>query len=267
MSATKFYNGIDLQSQRGINFADPTSSTDAATKNYVDGLVNGLAWKQPVRAATTAAGTLASSFANGSVVDGVTLATNDRILIKNQAAGSENGIYVVAASGAPTRAADSNTAALVNAGTCYVTQGTTNADKAFTQTADSVTLGTTSLVYAQVGGGTSYTAGNGLQLATTTFSVLAADATINVAGGGISVAAVGTSGIPRKYAQDSPSLSANTPATITHSLGTTDVVVFCYLKSTGEQVDLNATVTSTSAITIVSVAAQSSAAFRIVVVG
>ena len=54
-----------------------------------------------VRVATTANGTLSSAFANGQTVDGVTLATNDRILLKNQSTGSENGIYTVNASGAP----------------------------------------------------------------------------------------------------------------------------------------------------------------------
>lgn len=70
-------------------------------------------WKNPVRAATVAAGTLSTDFENGDVLDGVTLATGDRILIKNQAAGAENGIYTVNATGAPTRADDFNTNDLV----------------------------------------------------------------------------------------------------------------------------------------------------------
>lgn len=84
----------------------PVGSTDAVSKAYVDSVVQGLDPKGSVRVATTVAGTLATSFANGQTVDGVTLVTGDRILIKNQAATAENGIYTVNASGAPTRAVD-----------------------------------------------------------------------------------------------------------------------------------------------------------------
>ena len=77
-------NGLDLQSQKIVSLADPSANTDAANKQYVDNVARGLHWKAPVRAATTANGALASAFANGQSIDGVTLATNDRILIKNQ---------------------------------------------------------------------------------------------------------------------------------------------------------------------------------------
>lgn len=122
--------------------------------DYIDGLgLEGTSWKSAVRVATTAAGTLASSFANGQTVDGVTLATGDRILIKNQAAGAENGIYVVAASGAPARATDSNAGSeLVGAGV-VVTEGTANADTLWLCTTNApITLGSTSLVFAQYNG-------------------------------------------------------------------------------------------------------------------
>jgi hypothetical protein len=127
---------------------------DAAQQAYTDAKVAGLSWKQQVRAATTVAGTLASSFENGDAIDGVTLATGDRILIKNQAAGAENGLYVVAASGAPTRATDADSGAeLVNA-TCYVSEGTANADTQWTCSTNApITLGSTSLAFAQSGAG------------------------------------------------------------------------------------------------------------------
>ena len=86
--------------------ADPSSAQDLVTLAYMNARLNGLKPKQSVRAATTVAGTLATDFANSSVIDTVTLATGDRILIKDQAAPAENGIYTVNVSGAPTRAAD-----------------------------------------------------------------------------------------------------------------------------------------------------------------
>jgi hypothetical protein len=128
--------------------------TQAAVKSYIDNLVAGISWKQAVRAATTVAGTLASSFENGDTVDGVTLATGDRILLKDQASASENGIYTVNASGAPTRALDANTGAeLVNA-TVYVSEGTTLADTQWTcSTNATITVGSTSIAFAQLTSG------------------------------------------------------------------------------------------------------------------
>jgi hypothetical protein len=104
-----------------------------------------------VRAATTVAGTLASSFENGDTIDGITLATGDRILIKNQAAGAANGIYVVAASGAPARAFDMDTASEVRGSLVYVLQGTTNGGTVWANTnTGTVTLGSTALTFAAV---------------------------------------------------------------------------------------------------------------------
>lgn len=113
-------------------------------------------WKQAVRVATTAAGTLASSFENGDTVDGVTLATGDRILIKNQASGAENGIYTVNASGAPTRATDADSGAELVGAAVVVTEGTTNADTQWVCTTNApITLGSTSLAFATVSGSSS----------------------------------------------------------------------------------------------------------------
>ena len=104
----KIGNGLDLQNQRIQNVADASSATDAVTKQQLDAAIAGFSWKQPVRVATTANGTLATAFANGQTIDGVTLATGDRILIKDQSTGADNGIYTVNSSGAPTRATDAD---------------------------------------------------------------------------------------------------------------------------------------------------------------
>lgn len=144
---------------------DLTASITAATE--------GKAWKDPVRVATTAAGTLATSFENGDAIDGVTLITGDRILIKDQASGAENGIYIVAASGAPTRAGDMNVNTEANNATVLVEEGTANKGDTYTQTANIVTLGTTAMVWAKSGeGNTIYTADEtSLTLTGTVFSV------------------------------------------------------------------------------------------------
>lgn len=126
----------------------------AAANAYTDGVVAGLSWKQMVRAATTVAGTLASSFENGDTIDGVTLATGNRILIKDQADAKENGIYIVAASGAPTRATDADSGSeLVNAAV-YVSEGTTLADTQWVCTTNAtITIGATNITFTQFSGG------------------------------------------------------------------------------------------------------------------
>lgn len=123
---------------------------------------NGTIWEQvftgiaKVRAATTAAITLASGLENGDAIDGVTLATGDRVLVKNQSSAAENGVYIVAASGAPTRAGDADSSAdLVNYA-CLVAEGSANADKLFQCTTNApITVGTTALTFAEFtsGGG------------------------------------------------------------------------------------------------------------------
>jgi len=142
----------------------PSNANDIASKSYVDSTVNGLDVKESVRVATTAAGTLASSFANGSTVDGVSLSTGDRILLKDQADASENGVYTVNASGAPTRATDFDADSEVTSGAFFfVEEGTTNGDNGFTLTTnDDITVGTTDLTFTQFSGSGQITAGTGM---------------------------------------------------------------------------------------------------------
>ena len=118
------------------------------------GDTNAVKWKDPVRVATTVNGTLATAFANGQTVDTITLATNDRILLKNQSTASENGIYNVNSSGAPTRAADFNGNDEVSAAVTVSLEGSANGGKAWLMTnTGAITLGTTALTFTEFGAG------------------------------------------------------------------------------------------------------------------
>jgi len=176
------------------NLAAPVAGGDATNKDYVDALANGLSWKTSVIAATTSPGTLATDFENGDTIDGVVLATGNRILIKNQTAQEDNGIYVVQATGAPVRATDMDATTPVNeinGAAVFVEQGTLNADTAWVQTADVVTLGTDPLVFVQFAGAGAYTAGNGLTLTGNQFSLTSP---VSVANGGTALSTAPTNG-------------------------------------------------------------------------
>lgn len=146
------------------NFGTPSATTDVAIKSYVDNAILDSIWasnlKDAVRVATTANGTLATAFANGQTVDGVTLVTGDRILIKNQSAGQENGIYTVNVSWVPTRSTDADTASDIADAVVYVSLGTVNADTGWKLVTDSITLGTTPLVFTSLVWSGNLTSGN-----------------------------------------------------------------------------------------------------------
>lgn len=260
--ARKFLTGLDVTNQKIINLGDPSSASDAATKNYVDNAVRGLSWKAPVNTATTANGALATAYANGQTVDGVALTTGMRILLKNQTAQAENGIYTVNASGAPTRAVDADSTSELQSATVFVISGTTNKDTAYTQTTDAPVIGTDNIVFAQVGGGTVYTAGNGLTLAGSQFSVNADGTSIIADGTNVRVNPA-YSGLAKRYAIDVPTSAT---ATITHNLGTTDVIVQVWEKSSGALVECDVATTSTTVVTLTFASAPTSGQFRCVVV-
>ncbi len=142
----------------------PTSGLHAATKDYVDAASTGSLsdWKEAVRAASTQNVTLATGVENGDTLDGVVLATGDHILLKNQTAGAENGIYTVAASGAPTRRADADGAGDFVQGTVVlVSSGTANAGTTwFITTTGTITIGTTATTWVQTSTGATITDGS-----------------------------------------------------------------------------------------------------------
>ena len=149
----------------------PTSDNHFATKSYVDGVSQGLDVKDSCVAATTANITIATALNNGDTLDGVSLSTNDRVLVKDQSTASENGIYIVGSS--PARADD--LAAGVDAAGMFtfIEQGTVNADNAFVCTSNkgSAVVGTNNLAFTQFSGAGQITAGDGLDKSGNTLSV------------------------------------------------------------------------------------------------
>lgn len=170
--------------------ATPTDSAHVATKGYVDSARSGLDVKQSVRAATTAPVLLASGLENGDTVDGVVLATGNRVLVKDQSSGSENGIYVVQASGAAVRAEDFDSSAEVTAGAfTFVEEGTINGDTGFVLTTnDTITLGTTALTFTQFSGTGQITAGDGLSKDGATLNVNVDNLSIEISSDALRIA-------------------------------------------------------------------------------
>jgi hypothetical protein len=172
LSGGTMTGAIAMGTSKITGLGAPTDSTDAATKSYVDAVTEGLHIHEAVIAATTANVTLSSALENGDTLDGITLATGNRILVKNQSTASENGIYVVQASGQPTRATDFDTASEVDSGDfVFVYSGTVNGGTGWVQTNKPATIGTDAIAFTQFSGAGTYTAGTGLSLVGTTFSI------------------------------------------------------------------------------------------------
>ena len=162
---------VSLNSQTITNLAEPVNSSDAATKSFVESTAQGLDVKDSCVAATTANITISTALNNGDTLDGVTLSTNDRVLVKDQSTASENGIYVVGSS--PARADDLAAGADAAGFFTFVEQGTVNADNGFVCTSNkgSAVVGTNNLTIAQFSGAGQVTAGDGLDKSGNTLSV------------------------------------------------------------------------------------------------
>jgi len=247
--STQLRSGADVNNQPITRVASPTNPTDGVNKAYVDALAQGYVWKQPVRVATTTSGTLATSFAAGQTIDGVQLVAGNRILIKDQTDGIQNGIYVVNASGAPTRADDADANAELQAATVTVMAGSTNADKTFNQTANDPVVGTSALVWALTGTGQAYTNGDGLNLSGTAFSVKAK------ASGGVVVDANGVSIdsnfglLAKRYATNVPAFT--TSIDIAHNLNANVNSILVKDLSTGQKVDYDYFIVDLNTVRIV----------------
>lgn len=174
------------------NLGTPTLPGDAATKAYVDSTAEGLDVKKSVRVATTAAlpantrtGNVLTASANGAMpnIDGVVMALNDRVLVKDEATGANNGLYTVTDLGSATtpwkltRATDADTDAKVTPGLfTWVEEGTINGDSGWVLTTNApITLNTTALSFTQFSGAGQITAGMGLTKTGNTLDVGAGD--------------------------------------------------------------------------------------------
>ena len=207
---------VDVGNVRITSLATPNASTDAATKQYVDDVAQGLNVHDAALAAT--ANTLANltggiitynngtagvganlvlsgsptlNYLSANVFDGnVTAVAGSRILVKSETNQAYNGIYVVSNSTVLTRAADYNTVPEVEAGDfIFVEDGTTYNDSGWVQTSVVTTMGTDPIVFTQFSGAGTYQAGAGLTLTGTVFSVNVDNVTTEISGGNVIVKA------------------------------------------------------------------------------
>ena len=185
---------VNMNSYKIINVADPTNANDAANKAYVDAARTGLEFKESVRCASTANINITLP---GTTIDGVTLANDDRILLKDQTTTSQNGIYVFAGPSTPlSRAQDANTSEEMPPGTfVLITEGSVNGDTAWVLSTDApITLDTTGLDFVQFSGANNVAAGDGLSKTGNTLNVRTANTNRIVVGGpGVDLATTGVS--------------------------------------------------------------------------
>lgn len=225
MAEVPFYSDINMQGNRVRNAAASAVGTDYVIKNELDAAIRGLDWKNSVRVASTANITIATP---GATIDGVTMASGDSFLAKNQSTGSQNGIYDWNGAASPaTRRADADANAEVTSGLAVsVSEGTTNADTAWVLTTDDpIIVGTTALVFSRFGGS--------------------------------SIA---------KFAASIGNGSATTYAVV-HNFNTRDVLVVIYDNSTFAEVRSESIHTDANTVTINFNVAPTTNQFRVVVIG
>ena len=150
--ATQAANSVSISGGSITGLGTPSSSSDAATKVYVDNLVTGLKTRIICRVATTANITTATDLQAGDTLDGVTLVEGDRILVKNQSTDTQNGVYLTAASGQnAARDPEFDTVAELAGQMVIVQEGSAGADKFFLCTTNnSGSIGSVSITFTVV---------------------------------------------------------------------------------------------------------------------
>lgn len=262
--ARKFFTDLDLQStSKVINLPSPVDAGDAVSKSYVDSAIEGLAWKDSARVGTQSNLNLSSP---GATIDGVTMASQDRVLVRNQSTQSENGIYVWnGASTAMTRSLDASTFAELEQAVVTVEEGT-DAGSTFRQTQVNGTIGSSNIIWASFG--------TAAPAASETTAGIAEIATQAETDAGTDDARIVTplklanwSGRLRKVSTNVGDGSA-TSYTVTHNLNTRDVIVRVFPNS-GQYDDVEVDVqrTGVNTVAVVFASAPASNAYRVVVLG
>ena len=262
--ARKFFTDLDLQSvSKVINVPTPTAAGDAVPKSYVDSAVEGLAWKDSARVGTQSNINLASP---GATIDGVTMASQDRVVVRNQSTQSQNGIYVWnGASTALTRSIDASTFAELEQAIIAVEEGT-DAGTTWRQTQINGTIDVSNVIF------TSFAAAAPAASETTAgIAELATQAEVDAGTDDLRIVTplklATWSGRLRKVSTSVGDGSA-TSYVVTHNLNTRDVIIRVFPNS-GQYDDVEVDVqrTSTTTATLAFATAPASNAYRVVVLG
>ena len=290
---------LDAASYKITNLGTPTASGDAATKSYVDGVAEGLHVHEAARVYVATNIDLSTALEAGDVIDGVTLVAGYRVLVNGQTTQSQNGIYVVQASGAAVRALDFDTAAEVDSGDfIFVTNGTNYASTGWVQTLRPATIGTDAISFTQFSGAGTYVDGEGLTLTGNVFDVdvtpSSGFASLQVANNAVLVKtdtsrglSVDTNGLGvnagtglafssgaltfasgygiRKFSEN---IASTTSHVATHNFGSRDVTVAVYdNNSPYAEVFPDVEHTTTNTVTIKFASAPTADQYRVVIIG
>lgn len=262
--ARKFFTDLDLQSvSKVINVPTPSAAGDAVPKSYVDSAVEGLAWKDSARVGTQSNINLSSP---GSTIDGVTMASQDRVLVRNQSTQSQNGIYVWnGAAVAMTRSLDASTFAELEQAIITVEEGT-DAGTTWRQTQVNGTIDSSNVVW------TSFAAAAPAASETTAgVAEIATQAEVDAGTDDLRIVTplklATWSGRIKKYSTNIGDGSA-TSYTITHSLNTRDVIIRVFPNSGNyDDVEVDVYRPTTTTATLVFATAPGVNAYRVVVIG
>jgi hypothetical protein len=235
---------VNVNSQKITNLLPGTLGTDAINLNQLNAVKNNTDWKDSVRAATTANITLSGL----QTVDGISLTAGQRVLVKDQTDGTQNGFYL-AASGAWTRTADAaDGTTLSSSASVFVEEGSTWAGTQWrVSNTGTITVGSTAITFTQFGAGSSYSEGNGIDI---TGNVISVDTAV----------------VARKFSISIGDGSATSIA-VTHSLGTKDVSVTIRDNSDDSHVEADIVSSSTTQVTLGFAVAPTSNQYRVTVIG